>query len=254
MQTVKISFLGTGDAFSAGGRNQSAYLIESPVGSPEGALLLDCGATVLASINRQNMSAESIDTIFISHLHGDHISGLPFLFLHYLYIQPRSQPLRIIGPPGVERRVRMLFEATYADTAAEPLSYALEFTEALPQKELRIDGIRFLPFAVPHSKNSISLGCEIEIGGRKIVYTGDSGWTEDLSKHTQNADLFICECSYFETRVATHMDYPMIAENLARFGAKRTILTHLGEEVLLRRQDVHIEMAYDGLTVLLPCD
>jgi ribonuclease BN (tRNA processing enzyme) len=246
MSTVKISFLGTGDAFSAGGRSQSAYLIESPIGNPDGALLLDCGSTALASLNRQNLRTESIDTIFLSHLHGDHIGGLPFLFLHYLYIRPR-----IVGPPGVESRVRMLFEATYADTAAEPLSYTLEFIEAHPQEELCIDGMRFLPFAVPHSKHSLSLGCEIEIGGRKIVYTGDSGWTEDLTKHTQHADLFICECSYFETRIATHLDYPLIAENLARFGAKRIILTHLGEEVLQRQQEVKIETAYDGLTVLL---
>jgi ribonuclease BN (tRNA processing enzyme) len=251
MKTVKISFLGTGDAFSAGGRSQSAYLMESPIGSPDGALLLDCGSTALASLNRQNLRTASIDTIFLSHLHGDHIGGLPFLFLHFLYIQPRCKPLRIVGPPGVESRVRMLFEATYADTAAEPLSYALEFTEALPQEELRIGDIRFLPFAVPHSKHSLSLGCEIEIGGRKIVYTGDSGWTEDLLAHTQSADLFICECSYFETRIATHLDYPLIAENLARFGAKRIILTHLGEEVLQRQQEVKIEIAFDGLTVLL---
>jgi ribonuclease BN (tRNA processing enzyme) len=251
MNTVKISFLGTGDAFSAGGRNQAAYLIECPIGSSDGALLLDCGSTALASLNRQNLRAESIDTIFLSHLHGDHIGGLPFLFLHYLYIQPRSRPLVIIGPPGVASRVRMLLEATYADTAAEPLSYALEFMEAQPQKEFRIGGIRFLPFAVPHAKHSLSLGCEIEIGGRKIVYTGDSGWTEELTAHTQNADLFICECSYFETRISTHLDYIRIAENLARFGAKRIILTHLGEEVLHRQQEVHIETAYDGLVVLL---
>jgi ribonuclease BN (tRNA processing enzyme) len=251
MLTVRIHFLGTGDAFFAGGRCHAAYLIESPIGSADGALLLDCGSTALASMNRQNVRAESIDTIFLSHLHGDHIGGLPFLFLHFLYMQPRSKPLRIVGPPGVESRVRMLFQATYADTAAEPLPYALEFTEAQPQTELRIGGIRLLPFAVPHSEHALSLGCEIAIGGRKIVYTGDSGWTEDLTKHTQNADLFICECSYFETRIATHLDYPRLAENLARFGAKRIILTHLGEEVLQRRQEVKIETAFDGLTVLL---
>jgi ribonuclease BN (tRNA processing enzyme) len=251
METVKISFLGTGDAFYAGGRCHAAYLIESPAGSADGALLLDCGSTALASMNRQNSRTESIDTIFISHLHGDHIGGLPFLFLHYLHRQPRRRPLRIVGPPGVESRVRMVFEAMYADTAAEPLPYALEFTEVQSQEELRIGGIRLLPFAVPHSKHSLSLGCEIRIGGRKIVYTGDSGWTEDLPVHTQNADLFICECSYFDTRVDTHLNYRLIEENLARFGAKRIILTHLGEEVLQRKQEVKIETAFDGLVVFL---
>jgi ribonuclease BN (tRNA processing enzyme) len=251
MHGVRIFFLGTGDAFCAGGRHQAAYLIECPVGSSEGALLLDCGATALSSLNRQNLGAASIDVIFLSHLHGDHIAGLPFLFLHYIYIQPRSQPLKIVGPTGVESRVRMLFQATYADTAAEPLPYALEFIEVQPGEEFRFNDFRIRPFAVPHQKQPISLGCEIEAGGRKIVYTGDSGWTEDLVAHTQNADLFLCECSFFDTRLENHLDYLRIAENLDRFGAKRIILTHLGEEVLMRQQEVKLEMAYDGLTALL---
>ena len=104
-------------------------------------------------------------------------------------------------------------------------------------------------FYVPHQENPPSFGCDIKAGGRKIVYSGDSGWTEELVAHAQNADLFICECSYFETRMATHLDYPQIADNLGRFGAKRIILTHLGEEVLRRLQDVDIETARDGLVV-----
>jgi len=251
MNAVRITFLGTGDAFFAGGRHQAAYLMESPAGSPEGALLLDCGSTALASLNRQNLRPESIDTIYLSHLHGDHTAGLPFLFLYYIYIKPRSRPLRIIGPAGVEERVRMLFEATYTETAAEPLPFALEFLESRSQKEFCFNGIRIRPFPAPHQVHPPSSGCEVEMGGRKIVYTGDSGWTEELVAHTQNADLFICECSYFETRMDTHLDYARIVENLDRFGAKRIILTHLGQEVLQRLHEAKIELAYDGLTVLL---
>ena len=251
MSTVRVTFLGTGDAFFAGGRHQAAYLIESPVGSAAGALLVDCGTTALASLNRQNLRPESIDTVFLSHLHGDHTAGLPFLFLYYIYIKPRSRSLRIIGPPGVETRVRLLFEAMYAETAAEPLPFPTEFVEAKPHEEIRLDGVRLRPFPAIHQLNPPSLGCEVEAGGKRIVYTGDSGWTEELVARTQGADLFICECSYFETRMDTHLDYARIAENLDRFGAKRVVLTHLGQEVLQRLHEAKIELAYDGLTVLL---
>ena len=105
MKSTCVTFLGTGDAFSAGGRHMAAYLIESP----EGSLLLDCGPTILASLNRHGLSAEPIDAVLLSHFHGDHFGGLPFLFLHYLYIEPRSRPLKIVGPPEVEDRVMDAF-------------------------------------------------------------------------------------------------------------------------------------------------
>jgi len=240
-----VVFLGTGDAFSAGGRRQAAYLISTP----ENSLLMDCGSTILVSLQSQKLPAEPIDVIFLSHLHGDHIAGLPFLFLHYIYIEPRSRPLKIIGPQGVGSRVMALFSAMYADTAAEPLPYQLDFVEARHQQPLSFGNIRINPFHVPHLGHPPSFGCEIEAGSRRIVYTGDAGWTEDLLMHTQNADLFICECSFFDTRLETHLDYPRIAENVGRFGAKRIVLTHIGQEVLDREKDVDLKIAYDGLIV-----
>ena len=64
-----------------------------------------------------------------------------------------------------------------------------------------------------------------------------------------NTDLFICECCFYETRLDFHLDYPRIAENRHRFGCRRLVLTHVGREVLARRDDVRDEIAYDGLTV-----
>lgn len=245
MTHTRIIFLGTGDAFSAGGRHLAAYLIQSPGGT----FLLDCGPTFLSSLNRHNLSAGPVDAILLTHFHGDHFAGLPFLFLHYIYIEPRSRPLKIIGPPGVESRVMMIFRAMYGNTAEEPLPFALEFIEAQPRKQILLGGTRIDAFRVLHQKQPPSLGYEIKPGDQKIVYTGDCGWTEDLIEHTQNADLFICECSFFETRSETHLDYPRIAENAVRFGAKRMVLSHLGQEVLARHAEVTMEMAHDGLII-----
>jgi ribonuclease BN (tRNA processing enzyme) len=247
MERTRVTFLGTGDAYCAGGRHMAAYLIEGP----EGSLLLDCGATVLASLNRQGLPAARVDAVLLSHLHGDHYGGLPFLFLHYMYIEPRVRPLKIIGPPEVEIRVQALFRAMYADTAAEPLPFELEFVEIRPQETLRLGGMQVDAFSAVHQKQPPSLAFEIKGNGWKIVYTGDSGWAEELVGHTQNADLFICECSFFKTRLETHLDYPRIAENAGRFGAKRLVLTHLGREMLARAEEVSMEMAHDGLVVEL---
>jgi ribonuclease BN (tRNA processing enzyme) len=245
MRPLRVTVLGTADAYSAEGRHLAAYLLQHG----NGALLLDCGPTILASLNRHGVLAEPIDAILISHFHGDHIAGLPFLFLHFMYMEPRSRPLKIIGPPGVESRVLGLFRLTYAETAAESLPYALEFVEIGPKETVVLQGAEVEAFFVPHQENPPSLGFEVRAGDRKVVYSGDCGWTEDLLAHTKGSDLFLCECTFFETRYEKHLDYPRIAENAPRFGTKRLILTHLGQEVLSRKADVALEMAYDGMVL-----
>ena len=247
MSKVRITCLGSGDAFSSGGRRMPGYFIETP----ESALLCDCGPTVLEALQNLRLSTASLDMVFLSHLHGDHFGGMPFLFLHCLYIEPRTKSLRITGSPGTESRVRSLFELTYTDTAAEPLPFGLSFVEAIPGVEIKTKNITIIPFPVPHQSSPQSLGCEIIVGDLKIVYSGDCGWTEELPAHTQGADLFICECMFFESRSDTHLDYPRIMENRDRIGAKRILLTHMGQEVLDRRDEVCIEMAHDGLVIEL---
>jgi ribonuclease BN (tRNA processing enzyme) len=247
MQQLDITFLGTGDAFSAGGRHQAAYLVRSPGTS----LLLDCAPTTLSSIKRKGLPSESIDRIFLSHFHGDHFGGLPFFFLEYIYVEPRRKPLQIIGPPGVEEAVMLLFRALYPDSAAEQLPYPVQFIEAHAGKQLSFDGMQIKPFLVPHLNRPFSLGCEMLLEGRKVVYSGDTGWTEDLLRHTEDADLFICECSFFETRMETHLDYPRLAENHPRFGSKKIVLTHLGREVLRHQNELELETACDNQTISL---
>ena len=212
-------------------------------------IALKCGATALASLKRAGISAGGIDTIFLSHLHGDHFAGLPFLFLEYIFAEPRSRPLRIAGPPGTEERVAALYRAMYADLAREPLPFRLEFIEMLPQRRFELGALTVKPFRVPHQEMEISLGLGISADRRSILYSGDTGWTEDLVYQSEKTDLFICECSFFETRVPFHLDYPRIWENHERFGAKRLILTHIGREVLMRANEIELETADDGLTV-----
>jgi ribonuclease BN (tRNA processing enzyme) len=245
MAPVWVSFLGAGDAFCAKGRHQAAYLVQA-----EGAsFLLDCGVTTLASLQRTPSLIPAIDTILISHLHGDHFAGIPFLLLHYTHDRPRRRPLRIAGPPGTEERVWSLFRAMYKDASRQPLPFALEFVEMSPGVPLSIDAIGVEPFRVPHQENEVSLGLKVNVDGRRILYSGDTGWTEELVTRSQDTDLFICECCFFETRLSFHLDYPRLAEHKERFGSRRLILTHLGREVLERRDQIEIELARDGLIV-----
>jgi len=86
---VRLTVLGSGDAFGAGGRGFSAYLVEAPGAT----FLVDCGPTVLQGLKRAGCPPERIDFVLLSHLHGDHFGGVPFLFMQYTYEAPRTRPL-----------------------------------------------------------------------------------------------------------------------------------------------------------------
>jgi len=245
MAPLSVSFLGSGDAFNAEGRHHAAYLVRGH----DTVMLLDCGATALASLKRDRIAASDIDTILISHLHGDHFAGLPFLFLEFTWAEERKRPLRILGPAGTEDSVLSLFRAMYPGSAGRPLPFHIAFHELKPDEPFRLDAVEIKPFQVPHQEQAISLGFDLAVDGRRIVYSGDTGWTEDLISRSSGADLFICECSFFETRIWSHLDYPRLAENGPRFETRRMVLTHLGREVLARREEVEMQLAEDRLII-----
>jgi len=244
---VRVAFLGSGDSVSARGSHQASYLVQAPTTT----FLLDCGATVLASMKRDGFDPAAIDYVLLSHLHGDHFAGLPFLFIEYTYERPRTRPLVIVGPANTAERVQAIYRANYKDLASKPTPFAIEFVELEPGRDRTLGALAIHPFRVPHQETEVSLGLHVEVAGKRILYSGDTGWTEDLVTQSQGTDLFICECCYFETRRPFHLDYPQIAANRARFGSKRMVLTHLGTEVHAHRAEIDMELAHDGLVVEL---
>jgi len=242
---MRVTVLGAGDAFSSGGRRQSGYLVE--VGTT--GFLLDCGTTTLLALKTLGIGTERVDFIAISHLHGDHFGGLPFLFLEYVYEKPRTKPLVITGPPGLEKRVRDLHRAMYRELSDRPLCFPLRFHELTPGQAAIVCGVELMPFAVPHQENEISLGYRVAAAGKTLLYSGDCGWNENLVQYSQNTDLCICECCYFHTQVSFHISYPKIAQESRRMGCKRLLLSHIGREVLERMEEVTLECAYDGMVL-----
>jgi ribonuclease BN (tRNA processing enzyme) len=245
MSTVRVTVLGSGDAFASGGRHHSGYLLQGA----NQAVLLDCGPSTLTCLNRDRLNIDSIDLIAISHLHGDHCAGVPFVLLHYLYVNRRKRPLHIAGPPGTQDTVLDLFATMYRDIAEKPLPFELDFVTLTPGRVCEIQGTVINPFRVPHQVEEVSLGLRIQFQGRSILYSGDSGWTEELVSQSQGTDLFICECNFYQTRTTTHLDYPRLLENRQRFGCRKILLTHLGTEVLARQSELEMELAVDGLSL-----
>ncbi len=98
---VSVRFLGSGDAFGSGGRFQTCIYVQHE----ETHLLIDCGATSLVAMKRFGVETSAIDTILLSHLHGDHFGGVPFFIMEAQFVSGRERPLVVAGPPGLEARI-----------------------------------------------------------------------------------------------------------------------------------------------------
>jgi ribonuclease BN (tRNA processing enzyme) len=242
---VRVTVLGSGDAFGSGGRAHSAYLVDFPGGT----FLVDCGPTVLQSLKRAGRDPAEIDFVLLSHLHGDHFGGVPFLFMEYRYEQPRTRPLAVYGPPETARRVEALFAALYEQPARVPSPFAVNYEEVRPSMRRTIAGVSVFPFAVPHVPDLVCLSYRLEVAGRSILYSGDSAWTDEFVTQARGVDLFLCECSTYETSLGIHVSYPEIAARAPDLGCRRLVLTHLGSEPLRHLSEISLECAHDGMTI-----
>jgi ribonuclease BN (tRNA processing enzyme) len=243
---VRLICLGTGDAFASGGRLQSGYLLTTS----NYRILLEAGPTILCSIKRLGLSPAQLDLILISHLHGDHFGGLPFLILEYLWEGSPRKPIIIAGPRHLEERVWRLFHTLFPGGSGdlEKLRHKLRFVVIEPGDKRRLGKVQIAAIRTPHMKREASLALRINFNGKILAFSGDSGWTDEFFPFVAGADLFLCECTYFESKhLDFHMNYPVLAEHRQRFNVKRMVLTHIGREVLAHAHELGLEIASDGL-------
>src|SRR5260221_722886 len=91
--SVTVTFAGCGDAFGSGGRYQACIHLRPRGAAP---VLLDCGATSLSALRHSRLHPGEIAAVFVSHLHGDHFGGLPFLILNEQFAR-RTRPLTAVS-------------------------------------------------------------------------------------------------------------------------------------------------------------
>jgi len=242
---MSLTCLGTSDAFGSAGRHCAGYLLDTR----DGCVLVDAGPSILTALKTQGRRTDELDAVVLSHLHGDHFGGVAFLILEYSYEAPRTRPLIVVGPPDTERRVYELYFALYAEMRGKPLPFELRFVEVGDGSAIDLVDTRVESFRVPHQETAVSLGHRIRCGGSSLVYSGDTAWTPDLLRQSRGTDLFVCECTTFDTPVPRHVRYVDIAANRSSFDCGRLVLTHLGREMRARQGEVDAELANDGLKI-----
>ena len=246
---MRLKFLGSGDAFGSGGRLNTCFLVERDGGA---RFLIDCGASAMVSLRRFEVDPNSIDLILISHLHGDHFGGLPFLLLDARFASRRTQPLRVAGPQGLRARLEALSEAMFPGSFRKDRPFALELIEIEAGAPTALDeSLSLTAFEVVHPSGAPSLALRIACEGRTLAYTGDTEWTDALIEVGRDADLLVAECYSFDREIPFHLSHRTWREKAALVGAKRIVLTHLSPAMLDRLAEVAFETAHDGLEIEL---
>lgn len=244
---TELLFVGTSDAFGSGGRRQSAILVRAP----QGSVLVDCGPTTGTGLAALDVDRNEIDAILLSHFHSDHFGGVPQFLIASLYQDRRRHPIRIAGPPDVERRVRGAAAALGHPIEATRWPFPIEFQELRPGVEAETGPVRATSFETYHQPDSHPQGHRIRAGPHRIVYSGDTGWFDDLPRRASGSHLFICECTLLEQTFEYHLSYEELSGRRDEFDCDRMILTHLGREMCERRGRTAIETADDGLSIKL---
>jgi ribonuclease BN (tRNA processing enzyme) len=234
----RLTFLGTGNAFSSGGRGNQCLLLDT--GSAR--WLIDCGPTSILQAHRFGVDLASIDGLCLTHLHADHALGAPMLLLGLNFLYPPTRPFPVVGPPGTRDYLEAAFRLAYPDVAARGVGYTLDVHEldGEASQAHAVDGITFGSVAMRHSVPVN--GYRITVGGKLLAVSGDTGPEGDLERLGEGADVFVVECN-------TVAPLPRVSHMAAEdhrgrmpYGARRVAFVHVGPDVQAERAVIEAEL------------
>ncbi|MBD8908664.1 MBL fold metallo-hydrolase [Methylorubrum zatmanii] len=241
---MRLQVLGCGDAFGSGGRFNTCFHVDAP----DNAFLIDCGASALIAIRRFGVEPNRIGTVFLTHLHGDHFGGLPWLILDGQLVSGRKAPLTVVGPTGTAERLQAAMEVLFPGSSTAERRFKVEVVEMEAGPPIAAGGVTATAFAVRHPSGAPSHALRLECGGRVLSYTGDTEWVEALIEAGRGADLMIAEGYTLERPVKFHLDWATLKRRLPEIGPKRLMLTHMSPEMIAHTPDGYIA-AEDGFVI-----
>jgi ribonuclease BN (tRNA processing enzyme) len=241
---VLVRVVGSGDAFGSGGRYQTCIaLAEGAQAGP--TVLIDCGATAMTALREQRVDPNEIRTVVVSHLHGDHFGGLPFLILDGQF-RHRTEDLTVIGPPGTSGRLDAAMETLFPGSTGVQRRFEVRVLEHDHGRPRSLGDWRCTAFEVRHASGAPAYALRVDGPTSSRAYSGDTEWTDTLLEASDDVDLFLCE-GYSPTPVRWHLDLASLDSHRHRLTCRRLVLTHLSPSAL-ESDLTGWETASDGAT------
>jgi len=215
---MKLIVLGSGTCVPSLKRNAPGYYLE--VSNQE--ILIDCGSGTLLQLERAGKSYRSIDAVFITHTHPDHISDLVPLIQALLFTPGfrRKKELLLAGPKGF----RNIYERCISSLMKMPEAFHIKIVEM--EDRLVLGPLSVFSARTIHAKESLAYRFEKQ--GKSVVITGDCDYDKNLIRFSEDADILVIDCSFPDAlKVKGHLtpgECGLIA-NEAR--VKMLILSHI---------------------------
>lgn len=209
-QTLKVTLLGTGSPQPRMDRFGPSILVEAG----DKKLLFDCGRGAAQRIEQLRIPFTQIDALFVTHLHSDHIVGIPDLWLTG-WTRGRKVPFQVWGPDGTKAMMSHLAEAYQFDIQVRhedgnlPLQgVAVVATDIQQGVVYDHAGIKVTAFLVDHGVVKPALGYRVDFAGHSVVLSGDTRYSENLIRFSQKVDVLIHEVINPDTLRAKNPSMP----------------------------------------------
>jgi len=209
--------------------------------------------TSLQAMIRFDVDWAKIDRLFVTHLHGDHTAGWPFLLLHMVIRDRRTRPFDVYGPKGVRECLDALAARCFGDVM-DRQSFDVRFHELEVEERRGVDGRYGMQFDVlPMEHHASSIGYRFHVDGARVAVTGDTAWCDNLKRLADGCDVLIAECTSVIPEAPGHLCLEEVRSRRKGLGAGQILLVHLTDAVaeeLARVPVADLLATYDGMIFL----
>jgi ribonuclease Z len=241
---IRVTLLGTGVPTPVMERFGPSTLVEA--GAEK--LVFDAGRGVLQRLFQLKIPLKEVRALFLTHLHSDHVVGIPDLWLTGWLVGRPEVPLRVWGPMGTKTLMSHLEQAYQFDIRIRlyddrpppqgVVVLAEEITEGVVYEH---NGVKVTAFEVDHSPIKPAFGYRIDYGGRSVVLSGDTRFSENLIRFAQGVDVLVHEVIAAELQrsrasdperaervIAHHTTPEQAGEVFTRVKPKLAVYSHIG--------------------------
>jgi ribonuclease Z len=251
---IEVTLLGTGNPQPSMERFGPSILVQA--GGE--ILLFDAGRGCLQRLQQLNISYSKISALFLTHLHSDHIVGIPDLWLTGWIVSRRTMPLKVYGPSGTNSMIENLEKAyvydihiRIEDDKMPEDGSKLSVSEIQEGEIYEKNGVKVIAFEVDHFPVKPAFGYRIEYKGHSVTLSGDTRYSKNLIKYAIGTDLLIHEVVFYPDtvsksglmsgRIAHHTNPSQAAMVFNEVKPKLAVYSHIGNPYRLNEQELSKE-------------